>query len=131
MLNFDVEEIFNDIKTNQKYISCDHCLRTFCSNDHFQQHLRSIIEFESNTIPDLNQPVYPSSGYEDYEGYQDLIQEKINEIKDREKVTRNYRIINCQINCDYTYGDLDQKLLDIYCSQSNAFKINIGFQGSK
>ena len=62
---------------NRKNISCTHCLRTFCSNEHFQQHLRSIKAFDDAVIHDLNQVISPATGFENDEGYLDLVQEKI------------------------------------------------------
>ena len=105
-------------------ITCDHCARTFCNNEHFQQHRRSIRSISRNqNIPDLDQEISPASGYEDYDDYQDLIDEKIAEIGDRRKKTRNYEIINQQIDFSFTYRDLNDILLDIYSTHQNAFKI--------
>ena len=99
-------------------VSCDHCPRRFCSNDEYQKHLRSI------KTTRLDKRIYHSTGYENDTGYQNLITQKINEIKDWEKK----HIINKQINSDFTYKQLNDLLLDIYKHRKNAFKLNMGIR---
>lgn len=117
----------NHIKKRQN-ISCDHCLRKFCTDSHYQKHRRSIQKPKEDFVTDLDQKVYPFTGYECYEEYQNILfDQKKKQIEDYEKVTQNYTLINRRIDSRYTYKDLEKQLLDIYCSQNNAFKINIGF----
>jgi DNA-directed RNA polymerase subunit RPC12/RpoP len=111
----------------QKQINCDHCNEKFCNNDHFQKHLRSIRNETDDSIPDLDQQIYPPTGHEDDEGYIDIIEQKGNEINDRRKKTALYEEINKQIDPSYTYRDINDLLLDLYSKRKNAFKINIGF----
>ena len=108
----------------RKNISCDHCPRIFCSNDHFQQHLRTIST--KNNVPDLDQHIYAATGYENYKGYQDLVKEKSNDINDYDKVSV-YELINRRIDSKFTYRNLENLILDIYCKQKNVFKVNLSF----
>ena len=108
-------------------ISCEHCDRVFCDADHYQQHLRTISRSVDENVVDLNQRIYPPSGYEDEDGYQHLVERKQKEIDDRFKKTRNYRIINKAIDSSYTYRELNELLLDIYSTHRNSYKLNLGF----
>ncbi len=113
-------------KRHLQGIDCDHCDRTFCNNDHFQRHRRGIRRDTDNTIPDLDQAIYPPTGYEDKIGYLTTLQKKNNEIQSRSKTTTYYKIINKAIDTDYTYRDLNDHLLGIYAQQRSAFKVNLG-----
>ena len=104
-------------KKNNKNISCDHCLRTFCNNDHFQQHLRTIRELSDNTIPNINQPIIDRTGYDEYDGYKALIKSKINEISYRSRIYTNHKVINRQIDSSFTYKDIDDLITTIYRQQ--------------
>ena len=66
----------------QRRVTCDHCNRTFCSNDEFQKHVRSTIRNTDDTIADLDQRLYPETGYEDKEKYHETVDQKINKILD-------------------------------------------------
>ena len=113
---------------NRKDITCDHCFHTFCTTEHFQQHLRSIRESTvHNTDVDMNRRINPHSGYEQEEGYQAIVKEKASEISDRETIKKHYKIINVEIDSAFTYFDLEKLFSDIYHRQENAFKINLGF----
>ena len=82
---------------------------------------------DSSVVPDLNQRIYPISGYEDEDLYQATIDAKMNEIQDRREKSTHYEIINKQIDSSYTYWDLYLLLLEIYLSRKNTFKVNFGF----
>ena len=112
-------------RKNSKHISCDHCRRTFCNREHFQQHLRTIRKISD--IPDLNQPIIQRTGYEDYDGFKAVIKSKINEIRDREKRYKTYKVINREIDSSFTYKDIEDIVTHIYCQQPNSFKVNIAF----
>ncbi len=114
---------------NSKNLSCTHCTKTFCNNEHLQRHLRSIIKEvdDKDDIPDLKQQIYPKTGYEEEDGYLDIIHAKQKQIKDEQKKKKHYTIINKQIDYDYTYNDLNLLLIDIYGNQKSIFKLNIGF----
>ena len=113
----------NHIK-KRKDISCDHCERIFCNNLHLQSHIRAIEKEE--TITDLNQMILPATGYEEKDGFLELVRQRI-EIRDSEKKNKIYEVINKQIDSSYTYKDLYDLLLDIYCKRQKAFKVNLGF----
>lgn len=104
-----------------------HCYHTFCSTEHFQQHLRSIREAAVYNDVDMNRRINPPSGYEQEEGYQAIIKQKASEINDRETIKRHYKIINIEIDSAFTYFDLEKLFSNIYNQQENAFKINFGF----
>ena len=112
---------------NRKKVTCDHCKRTFCNNDEFQKHLRSIRKKTDNSTPDLDQRVYPETGYEDEEKYLELIDKKINEIQDYTKKKKYYQEINKQIEPSFTYREINDFLLDYFTKHKNAFKLNFAF----
>ena len=78
-------------------------------------------------ILDLNQEIYPTTGYEEKDGYKNLIEAKLNLIDDREDIKRDYGVYNKKIDSTFTYKELNELLLDIYCKQKTVFKINFGF----
>ena len=71
--------------------------------------------------------ILPATGYEEKDGYKELVRQKINVIRDSEKKNKIYEVINKQIDSSYTYNDLYDLLLDIYCKRQKAFKVNLGF----
>ena len=127
----DCKKLFKTSKSlrnhlkQKKDLPCDHCERRFCNNLHLQSHIRAIEK--EVTITDLNQMILPATGYEEKDGYKELVQQKINEIRDSEKKKKIYEVINKQIDSSYTYKDLYDLLLDIYCKRQKAFKVNLGF----
>ena len=76
----------NHIK-KRKDLSCDHCERIFCNNLHLQSHIRAIEKEE--TITDLNQMILPATGYEEKDGFLELVRQRI-EIRDSEKKNKIY-----------------------------------------
>ena len=69
----------------QKKHNCDHCNRTFCDEATYQRHLRSLRDITDHDIHNLDQRIYPETGYENEDGYQEVIENKFNEIRDRIK----------------------------------------------
>ncbi len=112
---------------NRKDIDCTHCSRTFCSHQHFNQHLRTINEEENNADTSLDQPVQPQTGYEDYEGYKKLVKKKSYDINDWENIRTHKSVVNKKINPGFTYRDLETLILQTYAKKQGAFKIGIGF----
>ena len=51
-------------------MKCDHCRKEFCDQLTYQRHIRSLRDITDDTIRDLNQRIYPETGYEDEDGYQ-------------------------------------------------------------
>ena len=76
---------------------------------------------------DLNQRIYPETGYENEGGYQEIIENKHNEIRDRTKENKHYKVYNKQIDPSFTYREINEFLLDLYSKRKNSFKINLGF----
>ena len=119
-----------DLRRHQerrKHLECSHCDKTFCSNDHFQKHLRSIYNSVGGGAIDYDTPVNEHSGYEQDEDYQTILRQKIDKIRNYEKIRGQYKLINRQIDSSFTYRDLQKLLSFIYDRQGNAFKLNIGF----
>ena len=58
----EVRQLNQHLK-NRKLIRCNHCNGKFCNNDHFQRHQRTIQKAVNTSVPDLNQRIYPVSGY--------------------------------------------------------------------
>ena len=79
---------------HQRKISCDHCNKVFCNNDVYQRHLRSLCDITDDSVQDLDQRIYPETRYEDEEKYQEVIEDKLNEIQDRWKKGEHYQVIN-------------------------------------
>ena len=75
---------------NRKDIPCNHCNRTFCNTEHFQKHKRSINP-ETNVPINYDTSINPTSGYESYPEFQDLLDEKKSEIQHNEKTYSNYK----------------------------------------
>ena len=113
-------------RNNRKNIECTHCSRKFCSNDHFEKHLRTIKEVSDDPV-DLDRPIQPSTGYESEDGYQAVLKAKANDIEDKEVISENHKVINREIEPSFTYSDLEKLITNIYAAQSNAFKIDIAF----
>ena len=78
-------------------------------------------------ILDLNQEIYPTTGYEEEDGYKNLIEAKLNLIDDREDIKRDYGVYNKKIDFTFTYKELNELLLYIYSKQKTVYKINFGF----
>ena len=123
--NFQTRSNLLRHQKQQNNISCHHCDEKFCNNNHYQQHLRSIRKPPDETIPDLDQQIYPPSGYEEEDGYLDMLHQKRNEIQDRTKKASRYEIINKEIDSSYTYRDIDKSLVDILVTRKRPFKVNI------
>ena len=124
-------QIFSKSKYYEEHIKkqkirCNHCNKDFCDESTFQRHIRSLRNITDDTIRDLNQRIYPETGYENEDGYQEVIENKFNEIRDRTKNTKHYKIINRQIDPSFTYSEIDKSLLDFYADHKNGFKINLG-----
>ena len=105
--------LFNHINHQQK-VNCVHCNRRFCTNNELQRHLRSLRSISDDSIPDLNQRIYPETGYEDEENYQETINQKINVIhQDRAEKHTHYtglqkKILKCAFDkndCFYVFWD--------------------------
>ena len=116
-------------ENKSKKITCTHCSRVFCTNDHFQQHLRSIKPpaNKADYLPDLVTAIAPASGYEEYQGYQSILDENAEVIGDRQYTSNANLIINKRIDTNYTYGELLALIHNVYSQQRSAFKINLGF----
>ena len=108
-------------------MKCDHCSKEFCDQAIYQRHIRSLRDITDDTIRDLKQRIYPETGYEDEDGYQEVIEKKINEIRNRTKGHKHYQVINEQIDPNFNYNDINRFLLDYYTNHTNGFKVNLGF----
>ena len=112
-----------------KKFTCTHCSKVFCTNDHFQKHLRSIKSpvNKDDYLPVLVTAIAPASGYEEYPGYQSILDENAELIEDRRYTSSVSLIINKRIGTNYTYGELLALIHNVYSQQKSAFKINLGF----
>ena len=111
---------------HRKFIECTHCDKSFCNNEHFQKHLRTIAVSTGSGVIDYNTPIN-DTGYEDDADFQALLREKRGKIDDYEKIRSHYKLINRKIDSSFSYRDLGRLLSAIYDEQGNAFKLNIGF----
>ena len=127
----DCKSVFHQVRDlerhqrSKKKIVCTCCQKTFCSNEHHQQHLRTVSKDESKTV-DLKQQIHPATQYESLDGFQELVAEKDNDIRTRTTTSEFKDTYNLKIDSNYTYQDLRDKILEIYKSQQN-FKMNLAF----
>ena len=87
---------------NKNKIVCTCCQKTFCTSDHHQQHLRTVWKNENKNIRDLNQQINPSSGYEILYGYDELLEEKDNDIGTKTTTSKFKTIYSIKIDLRIT-----------------------------
>ena len=127
----DCKSVFHQVRDlerhqrSKKKIVCTCCQKTFCNDEHHQQHLRTVSKDESKTV-DLKQQIHPATPYESLDGFQELVAEKDNDIRTRTTTSEFKDTYNLKIDSNYTYQDLRDKILEIYKSQQN-FKMNLAF----
>lgn len=110
---------------SKKKIVCTCCQKTFCNNEHHQQHLRTVSK--DDKIVDLEQQIQPATGYESYDGFIELVEEKDYDIGTKTTTSQFKDTYNLKIDSNYTYENLQEVLYGIYRSQKNTFKINLAF----
>ena len=109
---FNKQRDLNRHLKNRKKTWCDDCQITTCNHMQWNQHMNSHKEVpESFPIHRLSQLIQPRTGYEDYEGYQELLIKKDGEIRNKETEGIYKKIINKKIDYTYTYNDLLKNLL--------------------
>ena len=127
----DCKSVFHQVRDlerhqrSKKKIVCTCCQKTFCNDEHHQQHLRTVSKDESKTV-DLKQQIHPATPYESLDGFQELVAEKDNDIRTRTTTSEFKDTYNLKIDSNYTYQDLRDKILEIYKNQHN-FKMNLAF----
>ena len=115
-------------KKKRKKTWCEDCQIMTCNHMQWNQHINShqkVPEFMK--VHDLNQIVYPRTGYENYPGFQKLLKEKASDINNKETSSLYKKVINKKIDYTFTYNELYKELIEIYEYQTNAFKVNLGF----
>ena len=88
----------------RKKVSCDHCNRQFCDESTYQRHIRRLRDITDDRVQDLDQRIYPETGYENEDGYQEIIENKHNEIRDRTKENKHYKVVNKHIDPSFTHS---------------------------
>ena len=127
----DCKSVFHQVRDlerhqrSKKKIVCTCCQKTFCNNEHHQQHLRTVSKDESKTV-DLKQQIHPATPYESLDGFQELVAEKDNDIRTRTTTSEFKDTYNLKIDSNYTYQDLRDKILEI-CKNQHNFKMNLAF----
>ena len=91
-----------------------------------EQKMENPKEEEEESIPDLDQVIFENTPQENTKECKDTIKQHINTIMDQHKITKHYEIINKQITNSFTYKDLYNFLLNIYCKRKKCYKINMG-----
>ena len=119
------EHLYSHINKKKKH-KCHHCSKVFCDRDTYEKHLRSLKDITDQSIRNLNQRIYPETGYEGEDGYQEVIENKFRDIRDRTKETKFYKVYNKQIDPSFKYSEINHFLLDLYAKHTNGFKINLG-----
>ena len=79
---------------NRQNIKCNHCNNTFCNNEHFQKHIRTITESKKEEYIELDVPINSKSGYEDTDGFKNIVRKHKAEITNHERLGRRYKLIN-------------------------------------
>ena len=110
---------------NRKNILCTHCDKTFCTNHQIEKHLRTVNIAKDSPI-DYEKCIHEKTGYEDDPRFEELVEAKWEHICDQITKYSNHQIINKKICPDFTYGDLDDLLSELYTKQTNSFKLNLG-----
>ena len=110
---------------NRQETYCLHCHKTFCTKQQIEKHQRSINEPREEKV-DFERCIHPKTGFEDDPEFQELIDSKSDHIEDHVLQYTNHKVINRKIRPDFTYGELDDLLSDIYTKQKNSFKMNLG-----
>ena len=114
-------------KKNAKRQECDVCNKPFCHKFELECHKRTEHVGGGIDDVDLNQPIYPRTGYEDDEKYKEEIDAHWEKIRDYKKEGEFDIELNKTLNPDCTYEDLNNLIKDIALELKHAFKINIGF----
>ena len=76
---------------------------------------------------ELNQPIYPRTGFENDESYKEEVEDHWNNIRAYKKEDSFDMEVNKILNPDFTYIDLRHTIKDIAHELNHTFKINIGF----
>ena len=74
----------------------------------------------------MKQQIHPATPYESLDGFQELVEEKDNDIRTRTTTSEFKDTYNLKIDSNYTYQDLRDKILEIYKNHQN-FKMNLAF----
>ena len=122
---FDRVSRLNKHQAGRK-IRCSHCSKSFCNQNLYQKHLRTI-QTPVSEITDIQQRIQPGTSYDGDAGFQAIRLGKLHEISDWVKNGQNYAIINKAINHKFTYNDLLIWLTQIYRNWKHGFKLSIGF----
>ena len=80
-LTFDRRTRLMKHQAKGKKIKCECHDQTFCNVSIYEQHMRSNTK-PVTRIVDINQKIQPATGYEDEDGYEELLTSKNNEIHD-------------------------------------------------
>ena len=113
---FKKEQDLNRHQKSKKKIICNCCQKTFCNSDHHQRHLRTVWNSE-NKSKDLKQQVNPASGYESYEGFKKLLEEKDYDIGTKTTTDEFKTVYDFKIDSTYTYDNLRDFLQEMYRNQ--------------
>ena len=97
-------------KKNAKQTDCDVCGTAFCQLSEMERHKRTShfgMRSGGNIAnDDLNQKIYPKTGFEEEEGYIEQIKAHWNMIRDSKKEMEFYTELNTTLTPDLTYNDL-------------------------
>ena len=119
-----VEHLERHRRSKEKII-CTCCQKTFCNSDHHQRHLRTVWNSE-NKNKDLKRQINPATGYESYDGFKKLVEEKDYDIATKATSSKFKTVYNFKIDSTYTYENLQDAPKEIYRNH-NVFKINLAF----
>ena len=111
-------QTFNRVERLEKHqsslkIKCDHCTKSFCNRDGYQQHVRDIIT-PVQEIPDIDQRIQPDTTYGGDSAFRAVRLGRLSEISDWTKIGRNYQIINKAIDHKFSYKDLQKWLMQTF-----------------
>ncbi len=128
----DCETTFHQVRDlekhlkNRKMVGCGgHCDKMFCNFTQLRKHKNSIQISKEGEV-DFEQPLVCKTGYEDDPGFHKLVEDKKTVIQDDFRPYTDYTVVNKQVKPDFTYGELQEILTDIYSKKKNCFKLNMG-----
>ena len=95
--------IFNKVRdqNSKKKINCHCCNRIFCNIDHHQKHLRQVWKKIEGDLTEYDQPIFPMTSYEHYDGYIDLLKKNILILKLNQlhQASKKHIIMICKSIC--------------------------------
>ena len=126
---FKIVKYLENHEKNAKPTACDICDKIFCHVSEMERHRRTshigMVSGGNIENDNLNQIIYPRTGFEEEEGYKEQVKTHWNKIRDSKEERTFYTEVNRTLTPDFTYNDLLDIIKDL-CDE-DVLKINLGF----